>query len=208
MPLRAFDLRIDFVAFSAVLTVFFRVASTMKYLRQFLVLFAVVACAHVNAQTTSASYESPSESNAAVFKACAAAPATNGACPLDAVFGLFKLASNNDVLDFKASNTVPLVVNQNYGWILKLNQMTGKVRVLERMTLPEAPKTWGTGGQPYGTSADRKTMSMDVTLTIHNGTISHSWDVVSGDPAGHYLISVFIENSPPVQFEFDVIGPR
>ena len=59
--------------------------------------------------------------------------------------------------------------------LLKLNQMTGKVRVLERMTLPQAPKTWGTGGQPYGTSADRKTMSLDVTLTIHNGIVSNSW---------------------------------
>ncbi|MDR7304935.1 hypothetical protein [Rhodoferax saidenbachensis] len=193
----------------------------MKYLRQLLVLFAAVACAHIDAQTTSASsrrlndspipaasHRSIAESNAAVFKACAAAPTVNGACPLDAVFGLFKLAPNNDVLDFKVSNTVPLVVNQGYGWILKLNQMTGKVRVLERMTLPEAPKTWGTGGQPYGTSADRRTMSLDVTLTIYNGTISKSWDVASGDPPGHYLISAFIENSAPVQFEFDVMDPR
>lgn len=112
------------------------------------------------------------------------------------------------MFDFTTSNTVPLVVNQKYGWIMKLNQLTGKVRVLERMTLPEAPKTWGTGGQPYGTSADRKTMSLDVTLTIDNGIVSNSWDVLSGDPAGHYLITAFVENSPPVQFEFDVIDPR
>lgn len=180
-------------------------ASHMKYLRQLIVLFAAIACTHVEAQTTSGPI---AESNATVFKACAAAPVANGACPLDAVFGLFKLAANNDVLDFKASNTVPLVVNQNYGWIMKLNQRTGKVRVLERMTLPEAPKTWGTGGQPYGTSADRKTMSLDVTLTVYNGTVSKSWDVAKGDPPGHYLISAFIENSPPVQFEFDVIDLR
>lgn len=186
----------------------------MKYLRPVLVLLASVACAHVDAQTTSdapnstASQGSIAESNAAVFKACAAASTAKGACPLDAVFGLFKLAPNNDVLDFKASNTVPLVVDQNYGWIMKLNQKTGKVRILERMTLPEAPKTWGTGGQPYGTSADRKTLSIDVTLTIYNGTISKSWDVAKGDPPGHYLISAFIGNSAPVQFEFDVIDPR
>ena len=180
----------------------------MKYLRQFFVLFAVVACAHVDAQTTSASDESISASNAAVFKACAVAPAAHGACPLHAVFGLFKPDPKDGMFDFTTSNTVPLVVNQKYGWIMKLNQLTGKVRVLERMTLPEAPKTWGTGGQPYGTSADRKTMSLDVTLTIDNGIVSNSWDVLSGDPAGHYLITAFVENSPPVQFEFDVIDPR
>lgn len=176
----------------------------MKYLRALLVLFAMTWGHHVGAQTTG----SISESNAAVFKTCAAAPKTNGVCPLDAVFGLFKLAPNDAVLDFKASSTVPLVVNQGYGWIMKLNKMTGKVRILERMTLPEAPKTWGAGGQPYGTSADRKTLSLDVTLTIYNGTISKSWDVAEGDPPGHYLISAFVENSPAVQFEFDVVEPR
>jgi hypothetical protein len=193
----------------------------MKYPRQILVLFATLFCLHVDAQTTDASPRrvndapipaasdgSIAASNAAVFKACADAPTASGACPLDAVFGLFKLAPNNDVLDFKVSNTVPRVVNQNYGWILKLNQMTGKVRVLERMTLPEAPKTWGAGGQPYGISADRKAISLDVTLIIYNGTISKSWDVANGDPPGHYLITAFIENSAPVQFEFDVIDPR
>jgi hypothetical protein len=197
-----------------------QVTSIMKCLRQLSVLFAAVGCALVDAQTMSASsrsIDSPtpsasrgaiSVSNAAVFKACAAAPTANGACPLDASFGLFKLAPNNDVLSFKVSNTVPRVVNQNYGWILKLNRMTGKVRVLERMTLPETPKTWGAGGQPYGTSADRKTISLNVTLTIYNGTISKSWDVANGDPRGHYLISAYVEDSPPVQFEFDVIDPR
>lgn len=177
----------------------------MKYLRQLLALSIAAACLNVGAQTVSASSESIAASNAAVFRACAAAPKGSGACPLDAVFGLFKLAKSSDVLDFKVANTVPLVVDQNYGWVMKLNQKTGKVRVLERMTLPEAPKVWGTGGQAFGTSADRKVMSMDVTLTVYNGTISKSWDVVSGDPAGHYQITVFVENSAPVQFEFDVI---
>jgi len=174
----------------------------MKCIRHLLVLLAAAACSHVGAQTTVA------ESNAAVFKACAEAPASSAACPLDAIFGLIKLAPNNDVLDFRASNTVPLVVGQGYGWVLKLNRKSGKVRVLERMTLPEAPKTWGTGGQPHGMSADRKTLSLDATLTVYDGTISKAWDVVKGDPPGRYLISVYVEGSAPVQFEFDLVAPR
>lgn len=182
----------------------------MKRLPQLLVLSAAVAsCTFAVAQTPSAApHESIAEANAAVFKACAAAPAGHKACPLGAVFGLFKLAPNNDVLDFKASNTVPRVINQNYGWMLKLNRKSGKVRVLERMTLPETPKSWGAGGQPYGTSEDRKTISLDVTLTIYNGTVSKSWDVADGDPAGHYVISAYLEDSAPVQFEFDVVDTR
>ena len=181
----------------------------MKTLRQLLILLAAIACTHVDAQTTSASSRgSIAESNAAVFKACALAPKTAKACPLDAVFGLFKLAPNNDVLSFKVSNTVPRVIDQNYGWTMKVNRKSGKVRVLERMTLPEAPKSWGAGGQPFGTTADRKTISLDVTLTIYNGSVSKSWDVADGDPPGHYVITAYIEDSAPVQFEFDVVDRR
>jgi len=181
----------------------------MKRIRHLLVLLAAAACTHAGAQTTGAASRSAvAESNAAVFKACAEAAASNAACPLDATFGLVRLAPNNEVLDFRVSNTVPLAVGQGYGWALKLNRKNGKVRVLERMTLPEAPKTWGTGGQPYGMSADRKTISMDVTLNVYDGTISKSWDVAQGDPAGHYLITAYVEDSAPVQFEFDVVDPQ
>jgi hypothetical protein len=183
--------------------------STMTPLRQLPALLVTLACTQVGAQTAGdAPRGAISESNAAVFKACAEAPPAKGACPLDAVFGLFKLATNNDVLDFKASRTVPLTIDQNYGWILKLNRKSGKVRVLERVTLPGTPKTWGTGGQPYGMSPDRRTLSLDVTLTIHDGTVSKSWDVADGDPAGHYLISAYVEDAGPVQFEFDVVDPQ
>ena len=176
----------------------------MIILRPLPVLVAALACTHLSAQTAGTP-TSTAESNAAVFKACAAAPVSKGACPLDSVFGLFTLGPNNEVLDFKASRTVPRVVDQNYGWILKLNQKTGKVRVLERMTLPRKPESWGAGGEPYGMSADGRTISLDVTLTVHDGTVSKSWDVARGDPAGHYLITAYVENSPPVQFEFDVV---
>jgi hypothetical protein len=57
-------------------------------------------------------------------------------------------------------------------------------------------------------SADRKTISMDVTLNVYDGTISKSWDVAQGDPAGHYLITAYVEDSAPVQFEFDVVDPQ
>jgi hypothetical protein len=49
---------------------------------------------------------------------------------------------------------------------------------------------------------------LDVTLTIYNGVISKSWDVADGDPPGHYLVTAFVGNAAPVQFEFDVVDPR
>lgn len=118
------------------------------------------------------------------------------------------MAPDNSIQDFIATNHVPRVVNTNYGWMMRVNQKSGPVRVLERFTLPEAPKTWGAGGLPHGTSADRKTISLDVTLTIYNGVISKSWDVAQGDPLGRHHITVFVDNSPPVQFEFDVMEPQ
>ena len=179
----------------------------MKHLRTLVVVVVALAGLQTHAQTSRPPVDTAA-ANAAVFKACAAAPQGQGVCPLKAVFGVFKLAPNDNVLDFKVTNTVPLMVNQNYGWVARLNQQSGQVRVLERMTLPEAPKTWGTGGKAFGTSADRKSLSMDLMLNVYNGTVSKSWDVVSGDPAGHYHITVFIENSAPLQFEFDVVDPR
>ena len=29
-----------------------------------------------------------------------------------------------------------------------------------------------------------------------------------GDPAGHYVISAYVGNAAPVQFEFDVVDPQ
>lgn len=179
----------------------------MKHIPSLVVVVAALAGFQAHAQFSRPPVDTVA-ANAAVFKACAAAPQEQGVCPLEAVFGVFKLAPNDNVLDFKVTNTVPLVVNQNYGWVARLNQQSGKVRVLERMTLPEAPKTWGTGGKAFGTSADRKSLSMDLMLNVYNGTVSKSWDVVHGDPTGHYQITVFIGNSVPLQFEFDVVDQR
>jgi hypothetical protein len=66
----------------------------------------------------------------------------------------------------------------------------------------------GTGGQAFGTSADRKSLSMVVNLTIYNGTISKSREVAEVEPPGHYLVTAHIGQSAPAQFEFDVIAPR
>ena len=123
----------------------------MKRIRHLLVLLAAAACTHAGAQTTGAASRSAvAESNAAVFKACAEAAASNAACPLDATFGLVRLAPNNEVLDFRVSNTVPLAVGQGYGWALKLNRKNGKVRVLDRVPVPAARQTWSAAGRARG----------------------------------------------------------
>lgn len=186
----------------------------MKLNRYAIAALVALACTQAGAQTPTtpatpnAQAPTLAEANANVFKACAQAPASKGVCPLNAIFGLYKLTPESGILDFRVSNTVPRVVTQNYGWMMKLNRKSGTVRVLERFTLPEAPRSWGAGGVPHGMSADRKTLSLDVILTIHNGVVYKSWDVAEGDPVGHHHITVFLEDSPPVEFEFDVVDPK
>lgn len=145
--------------------------------------------------------------NAEVMRACAAAPKDAGVCPLQATFGIMRMNSNNDVLDFKPSRVVPLIDDQAYGWVLRLNKRKGKVRVLERFTMPATPATWGTAGQHAGSSADSRSMSLDFELRIYDGIVNKGWSVAPGDPAGHHTIQVWVGDSAPLQFDFDVVRP-
>jgi hypothetical protein len=173
------------------------------------VLFLCIAAAASGAQAielAASEQQRIDAANASVLQACAAAPKQDAACPLQANFGLFRLSARDEVLDFKPGRVVPLAADQSYGWLLRLNKKGGKVRVLERFTLPEAPRTWGTGPtERVGRSSDSRTASIDVTLNVYDGVVYRAWTVAPGDPVGHHSIRVWVEDSPPLQFDFDVV---
>jgi hypothetical protein len=37
-----------------------------------------------------------------------------------------------------------------------------------------------------------------------SGLIANAWNVAKGDPPGHYIIRVAVEDQPTRQFDFDV----
>ncbi len=166
---------------------------------------ASASCAPASPATTSpARADAP---NAAALQACAVAPKDGAPCALQAEFGLFKLSARDEVLDFKPGHTVPLVNDQAYGWLLHLNRKSGRVRVLERFTMPATPSTWGIGpNERTGRSSDSSSISVDLTLKVYDGVVYRAWSVAPGDPVGHHVIQVWIEDAAPLRFEFDVVG--
>jgi len=105
------------------------------------------------------------------------------------------------------STSVPLKVGQHYGWSILLKTSKPAVKWREEFTLPSAPATWGGGDAPdprRTVSSDRKTSVLEVEAVPERDTIDHMWEVVPGDPEGHYVIRVTIDGANEQVFEFDV----
>ncbi len=123
----------------------------------------------------------------------------------------FGLLSGLDTLrpTLTPTRTVPLVEGQQYGWRLKVNQRKTQLRWRESFTLPAAPQTWGEtpGSVQQHISADQLTSVTERTEVASTGYLYNFWAVAPGDPAGHYVIKVSIDNGPTEVFEFDVVAP-
>lgn len=120
---------------------------------------------------------------------------------LQAEFGLFERGSR-----FRATATVPLVVDQVYGWRLVLKTPRRLVQVQEELTLPDEPATWGDPDPQVQrkTSADGRSATTRLQLRPVDGIISQSWSVAPGDPKGAYVLRVRVENLPERVFRFEV----
>jgi len=120
-----------------------------------------------------------------------------------AQFGLFKI--DDGKATFSPSKTVPLSVNQAYGWVVLLRTKQEKVKWREELTLPAAPATWGVPpANLREVSADRKTSILEKEASPNNGTIFNAWSVLAGDPPGRYTMRLTIEDAEPIVFEFEV----
>jgi hypothetical protein len=184
----------------------------MKFLLRSTLAFCAAAGIAASASCAPASQAATSSAktdagNAAALQACAAVPKDGAPCALQAEFGLFKLSPRDEVLDFKPGHSVPLVDDQAYGWLLHLNKKSGRVRVLERFTMPATPRTWGIGpNERTGRSGDSSSISVDLTLQVYDGGVVYrAWSVAPGDPVGHHVIQVWVEDAAPLRFEFDVV---
>ncbi|MFM2344843.1 MAG: hypothetical protein RLZZ210_1455 [Pseudomonadota bacterium] len=103
------------------------------------------------------------------------------------------------------TNTIPLIPNQMYGWIILLNNTNSHIKWQEEFTLPEKPKTWGE--VPLGSriiTNNGKTSIMQHEVRNENNTIHNVWAVAKGDPKGKYTIRVFADESLVGKFEFEV----
>ena len=120
-------------------------------------------------------------------------------------FGLFNLADSSKP-GFVPTASVPLIPNQPYGWIIRLRTDKAKVKWREEFTLPVKPATWGTA-EELGTrsvSEDGRTSVTEREVAPDQGLIFNTWSVAAGDPAGKYVIRVFVEGALAKTFEFEV----
>lgn len=120
-----------------------------------------------------------------------------------AEFGLFKKVDGNSA--FSPSRTVPLSVNQAYGWVVKLHTNQEKIKWREEFTLPAAPAVWGDlPATSRQVSDDGKTSILEREVVPVDGTIFNSWSVAAGDPPGLYTIRLTVADAKPIVFEFEV----
>jgi hypothetical protein len=132
------------------------------------------------------------------------APARGGVEIVDSMFGLFATGADGQP-SFHPSQVVPLKTGQAYGWVMKLRTDKPKVHYREEFTLPGAASNWGTAGSPETkVGADRKTAVSERDVPLADGVILNAWSVADGDPPGHYVIRVTVEDQPARQFDFDV----
>ncbi|HTO49597.1 MAG TPA: hypothetical protein VML91_18315 [Burkholderiales bacterium] len=120
-----------------------------------------------------------------------------------AAFGVFNRTPDGRV-DFKPTKTVPLTPNQEFGWVIGVTTSKPTVRWREEFTVPTPPETWGPTEGKHEISADRKVSILEREVTPERGFLFNAWTIAPGDPKGHHVIRVTVEDAPPVVFEFDI----
>jgi len=121
-----------------------------------------------------------------------------------AEFGLFKKTANGQ--SFVPAKTVPLVEGQEYGWMIVLKTKKPMLKWREEFTLPYPPATWGDAEAQglHSVSKDGRVSVMESEVAPVDGLIFNSWSVAVGDPQGHHVMRVLIDNRYERVFEFDV----
>ena len=121
------------------------------------------------------------------------------------VFGIFGDLSSKSP-SFTPTFEVPLVENQNYGWIIKIRSSLPKVKWREELSLPAVPETWGLSDKQENRTLtnDGRTLITEREVELENGLITNVWSVASGDPKGQYIIRVFIDGEVVGVFRFEL----
>lgn len=121
-----------------------------------------------------------------------------------AEFGIID-AQKSEGGEFIPFSHVPLVVGQGYGWRIKLKTERKSITWREEFILPGAPESWGVSEQnEIEISIDGKVAVTERTVIPENGLIENYWKVASGDPAGSYVINVYIDDIKVASFRFFV----
>jgi hypothetical protein len=121
-------------------------------------------------------------------------------------FGILKTdASGED--QFVATDQVPAVDGQVFGWVVEVSTSRSSVRWQEHLRLPAPPADWGDAANDPDIliSKDGKSVAAQGEDDVEDGSLSRFyWSLASGDPGGDYELDVAIEGKAVAHFRFHV----
>src|SRR5215472_16476751 len=124
-------------------------------------------------------------------------------------FGILKTdASGED--QFVATDEVPAVDGQVFGWVVEVSTSRSSVRWQEHLRLPAPPADWGDPANDPDIliSKDGKSVAAQGEDDIEDGNLSRFyWSLASGDPGGYYELDIAIEGKAVAHFRFHVATP-
>lgn len=105
---------------------------------------------------------------------------------------------------------VPRVDGQGFGWRILNGAPDRKVKWVEVLKLPAAPKSWkGVAEDPTVViSKDGKTATTADASTPGSEYISHIWFVSVDDPTGEYQMTVQLDDGRTATFWFRIANPK
>ena len=105
----------------------------------------------------------------------------------------------------RETDRVPLTPGEAcYNWGLHLSKTPpGDVAWTEELEIPAKPAIWQHSDK-FELSKERTVAVTKKSQTPKDGWISHGWCVAKGDPAGRYVIKVYVGEGLAKTFEFFV----
>jgi hypothetical protein len=119
-------------------------------------------------------------------------------------FGIYRQGDEGEPV-FEKTDAVPLIVEQNYVWRLRVRTKADSVQVREEFKLPAPPKVWNPSSEHFEASKDGASAVSELDLPVDEGVIEHGWSVAKGDPIGEHTIKVFIQGKLAWTFHFKVV---
>ncbi len=112
--------------------------------------------------------------------------------------------------DWVETRQVPFHAGRYFGWRLRLKQPHASfVKIIERVTLPEAPATWGGLEERHLVTNDRRTATKPTDLKVREHWIHRAnWQMSPGDGLGRHTIEIEVEGRLAARITFDIVVER
>ena len=112
--------------------------------------------------------------------------------------------------DWNETREVPFRAGRYFGWRLRLREPHPPfVKIIERLTLPGAPATWGGLEERHLVTNDRRTATKPTDLKVRDHWIHRAnWQLSPGDALGRHVIEIEVEGRLAARIAFDIVEER